>query len=503
MKRYRDNTILKFLNIISELVILFVSFYISGHIRGFLHTDVIKAFGVEDINKFVLCYVLVSVFGVLVYLLAGNYSSIHTDIGIKGFLSIFTVQCMAGFTCSGFLYLSNGQQFSRVWICLYVIVSTILIYIKRVIADRWARKFVEKSNLTISYIVIGDGYQAKQYVKTTERVKKWCSFLGYVTDENIEERIGSKDKLPDVIRKCKPQEVIIIDNDLTKTQLNSILATCATYGSKAFIVPIFDDYMMGVNNVEKIGNQHRFPISAEYYNNILGVKIAATNMNKTIEQIRENLDAWRGQYICVSNVHTTIMAHDNAEYMKVQNGSVMSLPDGGPLSAYSRAEGLAEAQRVTGPDLMSEILSLSGEYGWKHFFYGSSQETLDKLKKAIEEKYPKAEIVGMISPPFRTLTYEEDKEYVETINKAKPDFLWVGLGAPKQENYMAAHKGIINALMIGVGAAFDYESGNIKRAPMWMQKCSLEWLYRLMQDPKRLLKRYLVTNVKYLWLTRK
>jgi len=152
---------------------------------------------------------------------------------------------------------------------------------------------------------------------------------------------------------------------------------------------------------------------------------------------------------------------------------------------------------------MKELLKRSKDHGWKHFFYGATQKTLDTLREKIEESYPGAEIAGMISPPYRTLTPEEDEEYVRQINESGADFLWVGLGAPKQEIWMAAHKGQINALMIGVGAAFDYESGNIKRAPMWMQKANLEWFYRLIQDPKRLFKRYFVTNFKYMWLTRR
>jgi N-acetylglucosaminyldiphosphoundecaprenol N-acetyl-beta-D-mannosaminyltransferase len=120
------------------------------------------------------------------------------------------------------------------------------------------------------------------------------------------------------------------------------------------------------------------------------------------------------------------------------------------------------------------------------------------LRTKLEERYPGLEIAGMVSPPFRPLTPQEDTDAVAAINAAKPDFVWVGLGAPKQECWMAAHEDRVQALMIGVGAAFDYEAGNIRRAPQWMQKCNLEWLYRLMQDPKRLLTRYLSTNVTYL-----
>lgn len=153
---------------------------------------------------------------------------------------------------------------------------------------------------------------------------------------------------------------------------------------------------------------------------------------------------------------------------------------------------------ASGPDLMKEIRARSAEKGWRNYFYGSTQETLDMLRKKIEERYPGAPIAGMMSLPFRELTPQEDAEIVRKINKTKPDFVWVGLGAPKQERWMAAHDGRVHALMVGVGAAFDYEAGNIKRAPQWMQKMNLEWLYRLLQDPKRLFKRYFETNTKFL-----
>lgn len=237
--------------------------------------------------------------------------------------------------------------------------------------------------------------------------------------------------------------------------------------------------------------------------NILGVNIAVTNMKDTIKAITDNLEEWRGKYICVSNVHTTVTAYENEDYKNVQNGAVMALPDGGPLSSYARKHGYKDAQRVTGPDLMQGILRISSEYKWKHFFYGSSQDTLDKLKEVIMARYENVEVVGMISPPYRELSEEEDAEYIRIINESKPDFVWIGLGAPKQEFFMKAHENRINALMLGVGAAFDYESGKIRRAPQWMQKHDLEWLYRLMQDPKRLFKRYLATNLKFMGLIRK
>lgn len=232
---------------------------------------------------------------------------------------------------------------------------------------------------------------------------------------------------------------------------------------------------------------------------ILGVGIAAVDMDGALRFIRENLDALRGNYICISNVHTTVMSYEDESYRRIQNEAALALPDGKPLSVICKKRGFPEAGRVTGPDLMGEIFKCSRAGGYTHYFYGSTPETLVRLRERLETDY-QLSVAGMYAPPFRQLTEEEDRQAVERINQARPDFIWVGLGAPKQERWIYEHRGQVQGLMIGVGAGFDYYAGNIKRAPLWMQKYSLEWLYRFLQDPKRLFKRYLVTNTKFLYL---
>ncbi len=235
---------------------------------------------------------------------------------------------------------------------------------------------------------------------------------------------------------------------------------------------------------------------------ILKTNINVTNMSDTIKYIGEHLDDLRGKYICVSNVHTTVMSYENEEYRKIQNGAAMALPDGAPLSSYSRRKGYKQAQRVTGPDLMLELFAISKEKGYRHYFYGATEETLQSMKEVLERDYPGIQIAGMYAPPFRALTPQEDAQIVAKINEARPDFIWIGLGAPKQEEWMYQHMGQLQGVLIGVGAGFDYLAGYIKRAPRWMQRMSLEWLYRLLQDPKRLWRRYFTSNVKFICLTR-
>jgi N-acetylglucosaminyldiphosphoundecaprenol N-acetyl-beta-D-mannosaminyltransferase len=234
--------------------------------------------------------------------------------------------------------------------------------------------------------------------------------------------------------------------------------------------------------------------------NILGVEVCVTNIRETLDILVNNRNDLRGKYICVSNVHTVVMSYDDENYRNIQNSGFMVLPDGKPLSVVSRMKGFRDASRVTGPDLMKSLFELSSREPYRHYFYGSTQKTLDLLEKRLRKDYPGIDIAGMHSPPFRELTEDEDRFITRKINDRKPDFVWVGLGAPRQEIWMNRHLDKINGLMIGVGAGFDYFAGNIKRAPLWMQKLSLEWLYRLLQDPKRLWRRYLETNTRFIML---
>lgn len=230
---------------------------------------------------------------------------------------------------------------------------------------------------------------------------------------------------------------------------------------------------------------------------VMGVNVAVLDMTTALALLDQNRESWHGRYICLGNVHTTVTASEDPAYRAVQNGAALVLPDGRPIAAYSRRR-FSQARQVAGPDLFRQALRTGVAKGWRHYFYGGSPETAARLVEILPQRYPGIVIAGLESPPFRPLTAAEDAAAIERINAAKPDFLWVGLGAPKQENWMAAHEGKIDAVMLGVGAAFDFEAGTVARAPVWVQKISMEWLWRLLQDPKRLFWRYLRTNTKFL-----
>ncbi|SER55607.1 polymer biosynthesis protein, WecB/TagA/CpsF family [Butyrivibrio fibrisolvens] len=234
--------------------------------------------------------------------------------------------------------------------------------------------------------------------------------------------------------------------------------------------------------------------------NVLGVNYTISTISEAVFYIRHHLEKLRGQYICFSNVHTTVMAHDRKDVLEAENSSAFTFTDGAPVARALRHQEESDAVRLAGPDFMKEMLISSMDGKTSHYFYGSSEKTLNALKANIEKTYPGVVVKGYYSPPFRELTEEENQQIIDRINAADADIIWVGLGAPRQEKWMLEHKGKFRGIMMGVGAAFDFHAGTIKRAPKWMQMLSLEWFYRLLQDPVRLFKRYLVTNIRFLWL---
>ena len=235
--------------------------------------------------------------------------------------------------------------------------------------------------------------------------------------------------------------------------------------------------------------------------NVLGVEFAASTTEEAVRLTAAHIKDLSGGYICFSNVHTTVMACDDEGYRDILNGSALTFPDGAPVARLLRKQGLG-AERVAGPDFMGEMFDHSrNDCGLSHFFYGSREDTLSKLKERLTDRYPGLRIAGMYSPPFRKLTEEEDINITEMIRSSGAELIWVGLGAPRQERWMAEHKGLFDGVMLGVGAGFDFHAGTVKRAPESWQKLGFEWLYRLLSDPKRLFGRYLVTNTKFILYT--
>ena len=205
-------------------------------------------------------------------------------------------------------------------------------------------------------------------------------------------------------------------------------------------------------------------------------------------------------YLTVNNVHTVTEGLKDPEFRQIVNNSFLALPDGKPLSVIGKWKGIKRVERIFGPAFFEKTLEWGVEENLKHYFFGSSGITIEKLKKNIENKFPGIKIAGAVSPPFREFSVEENEQFIQDIINSKPDVIWVSLGAPKQEKWIySTFRRLNKGLMIGIGAGFDYLAENLKNAPGWMKDLSLEWIYRLIQEPGRLWKRYLISNSKFIF----
>ena len=232
---------------------------------------------------------------------------------------------------------------------------------------------------------------------------------------------------------------------------------------------------------------------------IIGVPISTVSMKSAIDFIGNNLERIRGSYICAANVHTTVMAHDDADYRRIQSDSILTLPDGKPLSVIGKKQGFSQMEKVTGTHFMMNILTDLRFKDKRHYFYGTDNDNLNKMIVNIKSQYPNAIIAGFQPSVFRELTNEEVSILENDINLCRPDFIWIGIGAPRQEILMDRMKDQVSGVMIGVGGAFNIFSGKVSNAPAWVQNIGMEWFYRLCKEPKRLFKRYTETNAKFLY----
>lgn len=227
---------------------------------------------------------------------------------------------------------------------------------------------------------------------------------------------------------------------------------------------------------------------------VIGMPVDALSWPTVLAKLSEWAPTKVSRYVCITNVHSVVTARQDPSFAEVIQGADMVTADGAPVAWLMRRTGVSGQQRINGPDLMWYYCGEAAKRDESIYLYGGQQDTLETLKRRLLEHFPSLKIAGAYSPPFRKLTDAEDEAIVQAINDSGAGTVWVSLGCPKQERWMADHRGRINATMLGVGAAFDYHAGTLKRAPLWMQRCGLEWFNRLWDEPGRLWKRYLVTN---------
>jgi N-acetylglucosaminyldiphosphoundecaprenol N-acetyl-beta-D-mannosaminyltransferase len=225
--------------------------------------------------------------------------------------------------------------------------------------------------------------------------------------------------------------------------------------------------------------------------NVLGVNVAATDLAGATQRILDMVAQRQRSYVCVTGVHGIMESRSRPDLQRVHNAAGLVTPDGMPLVYICRAAGHPECGRVYGPDLMLAVCAAAQERGYRQFFYGATPRTLERLTARLHDRFPDLAIAGSFAPPFRAMTAAERAQALEHINRCDPDIIWIGLGTPKQERWMAENRAELDAaVLIGVGAAFDFHAGNVRQAPRWMQPLCLEWLFRLAVEPKRLWKRY-------------
>lgn len=231
---------------------------------------------------------------------------------------------------------------------------------------------------------------------------------------------------------------------------------------------------------------------------ILNVPVSTVNMPTAVETILGWIEKRASHYVCVRDVHGIMRSQEDPELAKIHEGAGLVTPDGMPLVWILRSRGYEQSSRVCGADLVAAVCEASLKTGARHYFFGGKPGVAERMSAELTRQFPGLKIAGLSTPPFRALTPNEDANVTAKIAETDPDIVWVGLSTPKQEYWMRDHVGLIaGATLIGVGAAFDFYAGDVKRAPYWMRGTGLEWLHRLLSEPRRLWRRYLVLAPKF------
>jgi N-acetylglucosaminyldiphosphoundecaprenol N-acetyl-beta-D-mannosaminyltransferase len=231
---------------------------------------------------------------------------------------------------------------------------------------------------------------------------------------------------------------------------------------------------------------------------ILGVQVSAIDMDMALDEIERWIAQDEPHYVCVTGVHGVMESQRDPGLLAIHNRSGLTTPDGMPMVWCGKRAGASWMRRVYGPDLMLALAARAVEHGWSSFFYGGKEGVPELLASRLQERFPGFQVAGTFSPPFRPLTPEEDADLIARIDASGASLVWVGLSTPKQERWMDGHVGRLRApVLLGVGAAFDIHAGTLRQAPPWMQRNGLEWLYRLYREPRRLARRYLSNNPRF------
>lgn len=234
---------------------------------------------------------------------------------------------------------------------------------------------------------------------------------------------------------------------------------------------------------------------------VLGVRVDAVQIPDVIARMEHWIEErGGGRFVAVTGMHGVVEAQHDSTFKNVLNAADLVVPDGMPLVWLGRLRGQSLQRRVYGPELMLAFCQASAPRGYRHFFFGGAPGVPEQLADVFRQRFPGFRVVGTYSPPFRPLTPQENEEITGRIREAAPDILWVGLSTPKQEQWMYEHRERLSVpVLVGVGAAFDFHTGRVRQAPAWMREHGLEWLFRLIQEPRRLWRRYIIYGAKFSW----
>ena len=427
---------------------------------------------------------------------AGNdkFKVVPQETKAEAVFDVIKIQLWMLFGIVIYLFVAGWSGYvSRTVLGLFFIINTILDSLARI----WYRKrILDKISSGVKdrhYLMVTDEDSSRFAPKQFE-----LSHPGMIIDVKIID--GGAMSFSDIQKKSFIKAYLYLPNS-TQNQIFDIVSGLEDKDIPSDIILTALGDRPELRNLSEDGGFRTLCYTAmQRKGSVLGVNYTISTISEAVFYVRHHLERLKGQYICFSNVHTTVMAHDRKDVLEAENSSAFTFTDGAPVARALRHQEESDAIRMAGPDFMKEMLISSMDSKTSHYFYGSSEETLNALKHNIENTYPGVVVKGYYSPPFRELSPKEDEQIIDMISAADADIIWIGLGAPRQEKWMLAHKDKFRGVMVGVGAAFDFHAGTIKRAPKWMQMLSLEWFYRLLQDPARLFKRYFVTNIRFLWL---
>lgn len=400
------------------------------------------------------------------------------------------------------------DEISRIVILLCCLFDILFSFLCRMVLRHVMQKSQEASPVETHYFLITTKEKenpARERLKESMPEKSDLIGIGFIDDQDPQQ---SPSSLLEKITFSSNLHIFVYLGDEKKKEEEEIVQYCRAHDQAVSVFQFVRGIEFPRSMVCRRGSYTTYeftPFSQK--GEIFGVRFTPSQVESAVFQVLNRVNvaskgragSLSGQYLCFSNVHTTVMAHDNPSYKEVLNGAEYVFADGNPIAKKLKKMGFEDSERVAGPDFMDAVFRATMDGKSSHYFYGSTQETIDRLQSELPRRYPGIRIAGAVSPPFRKETEEEDKKDIQAINESGATFVWIGLGAPKQENWMHEHKGQVQGVMLGVGAGFDFYAGTVKRAPKWMQKVGLEWFYRLLQDPARLANRYIVTNVKYLW----